>query len=152
MTKQGDMNIIDTHGDDITKHIPKREGRIENIVKINTPWHVISPVKLLFLPMPYPDHYDWESSSGVLESANSTELNVQLYWNVEDGEKFIKAGTPLMQIIPLTEMNYNLICRDANEYELEWIKKRPYFNSFSFSPVKKKVREIYDRYFNRYYK
>ena len=147
MTEIHDMNIIDTHGDMITKHIPKRDGRIDNIVKINTPYHVISPVKLLFLPLPYPDHYDWESSSGILDTSNSTELNVQLYWNVKEGERFIKAGTPLMQIIPLTEENINMICRDANDYEMKWINKRPFFNSFSFSPMRKKVKEIYKRYF-----
>ena len=147
ITAHSSMNIIDTHGDQITKHIPKRDGRIDNIVKINTPYHVISPVKLLFLPLPYPDHYDWESSSGILDTSNSTELNVQLYWNVKEGERFIKAGTPLMQIIPLTEENINMICRDANDYEMKWINKRPFFNSFSFSPMRKKVKEIYKRYF-----
>ena len=67
-------------------------------------------MKFLFLPMPYPDHYDWESSSGVLEPALSSELNVQLYWNVEEGERFIKAGTPLMQIVPIWEKDVNMVC------------------------------------------
>ena len=147
MTTMSEMNIIDTHGDMITKHIPKRDGRIDNIVKINTPYHVISPVKLLFLPMPYPDHFDYESSSGILDSSVSTELNVQLHLNVEEGERFIKAGTPLMQIIPLTHEHTKMICTDANEKELDWIKKRRYFNSFSFSPVRKKIQSLYKRYF-----
>ena len=144
------MKIIDTHGDNITKFIPKRESRIENIVKINTPYHIIAPkdLKFLFLPMPYPDHYDWESASGLLEPALSSEVNVQLYWNVKDGEKFIKAGTPLCQIIPLTKEKINMTCREANEKEWNWINKRLYFNSFSFSATKNKVKELYNRYFN----
>ena len=143
------MNVIDTHGDMITKFIPKRDGRINNIVKINTPYNIIAPpeMKFLFLPMPYPDHYDWESSSGVLEPALSSELNVQLYWNVEEGERFIKAGTPLMQIVPIWEKDVNMVCRDANEKEMRWIEKKPYWNSFSFSPVRNKVKELYKRYF-----
>ena len=97
--------------------------------------------------MPYPDHYDWESSSGVLEPALSSELNVQLYWNVEEGERFIKAGTPLMQIVPIWEKDVNMVCRDANEKEMRWIKKKPYWTSFSFSPTRNKVKELYKRYF-----
>ena len=149
LMEQTKMNVIDTHGDMITKFIPKRDGRINNIVKINTPYNIIAPpeMKFLFLPMPYPDHYDWESSSGVLEPALSSELNVQLYWNVEEGERFIKAGTPLMQIVPISEKDLNMVCRDANEKEMRWIEKKPYWNSFSFSPVRNKVKELYKRYF-----
>ena len=38
-----------------------RIDSINNIVKINTPYNIIAPpeIKFLFLPMPYPDHYDW---------------------------------------------------------------------------------------------
>ena len=150
LTKLADFDIISTHADNQgSKYIPKRNTQIEQIVKINTPYHVIAPphIKFLFLPMPYPDHFDWESSSGVYEPAVSSEVNIQLNWNVKDGERFIRAGTPLMQIIPITENKINMECREANKKELGWIKKRPYLYSFSFSPIRNKIKEIYSNYF-----
>ena len=150
VTMLSDISIINTHEDNITKFLPKRKGRTNNIIKINTPYHIIAPknIKFLFLPMPYPDHFDYESSSGVLEPSTSSELNVQLYWNIKDGERFIKAGTPLMQIVPITDKDLTMVCRDANKKETNWIKKRPYFKSFSFSPVRNRIKELYQRYFN----
>lgn len=53
MTKIHEMNIIDTHGDQITKHIPKRKGTIDNIVKINTPYSIVAPKGMKFLFLPY---------------------------------------------------------------------------------------------------
>ena len=52
-----------------------------------------------------------------------------------------------MQIIPITENKINMECREANEKELGWIKKRPYLYSFSFSPIRNKIKEIYSNYF-----
>ena len=98
--------------------------------------------------MPYPDHFDYESSSGILDPATSSELNVQLYWNIKEGERFIKAGSPLMQIVPITDKDLTMVCREVNEKEMNWIKKRSYFKSFSFSPVRNRIKELYHRYFN----
>ena len=149
LTDLAGFSIMGTHGDQIGKFIPKRDKQLDHVVKINTPYHIIAPpdLKFLFLPMPYPEHFDWESTSGVLEPATSSELNVQLNWNVKEGERFIKAGTPLMQIIPLSENNIDMECREANEKELRWINKRPYFNSFSFSPIRNKIKDLYNNYF-----
>jgi len=151
LTKLADFDIVSTHADNQgVKYIPKRDTQIEKIVKINTPYHVIAPshIRFLFLPMPYPDHFNWESASGILEPAFSSEVNIQLNWNVKDDEIFIKAGTPLMQIIPITENKINMECREVNEKELGWIKKRPYLHSFSFSPIRNIIKDIYNSYFN----
>ena len=47
----------------------------------------------------------------------------------------------------ISEKDLNMVCRDANEKEMRWIEKKPYWNSFSFSPVRNKVKELYKRYF-----
>ena len=143
------MKLVDTHGDQIGKHIPKRKGQIENIVKINTPYHIIAPkgVKFMFMPLPYPDSFDYESVTGILDPAESSELNIQLNWYKEEGEVLIKAGTPLMYILPISEKEYSVVSRDATEKEMNWIKKRRYFNSFSFTPIRNKVKTLYEKYF-----
>lgn len=149
MMKMYEMDIIGTHGDQITQHIPKRKGTINNIVKINTPYHIIAPVdmKFLFLPMPYADNFDYESTTGILDPAESSELNVQLNWNVEDGEVFLKAGTPLMMIIPMTKENVIMTCEEANEKDKKWINKQSFFKTHSFSPLRNKIKNLYKGYF-----
>ena len=149
LLENSEQNIIDTHSDNITKFIPKRKGTIDNIVKINTPYHVIAPkgVKFLCMPVPYPDSFEYESTTGILDPAESSEINIQLNWNVEEGETLIKAGTPLMYMLPISEEDFEMTCRDATEKEIMWMKKRRYFNSFSFTPIRNKVKEVYEKYF-----
>ena len=101
----------------------------------------------MFMPLPYPDSFDYESVTGILDPAESSELNIQLNWYKEEGEVLIKAGTPLMYILPISEKEYNVVSRDATEKEMNWIKKRRYFNSFSFTPIRSKVKTLYEKYF-----
>lgn len=142
------MELVTTHGDGIVGSMPKKEGRIKEIVKINTPWCVKSRVPLLMLPLAYPDNYDFESSIGILEPDKSFEINVQLYWNVQNGERDIKSGTPLMQLIPLTEELVNLVVRDANEDDMKMIRKRDYFmlSTFDYHKLRNKISEVYKKW------
>ena len=149
LVKYAKIKLVDTHGDQIEKYIPKRKGQIENIIKINTPYHIIAPkgVKFMFMPLPYPDSFDYESVTGILDPRDSSELNIQLNWYKEEGEILIKAGTPLMYILPISEKKYSVVSRDATEKEMNWIEKRKYFNSFSFTPVRNKIKTLYEKYF-----
>jgi len=144
-----DMKFVDTHNDRMTNFIPKRKGTIDNIVKINTPWNVIVPdgLKLLCLPINYPDNFDYESTTGILDPSQSSEINIQMSWNVKDGERLIKAGTPLMHIIPLSEKTFNLEVRTANEKDLKWVSILKYAKTFSFSTTRQLVQKLYKRYF-----
>tara|TARA_R110002051_G_scaffold310909_1_gene384394 strand:- start:2195 stop:2956 length:762 start_codon:yes stop_codon:yes gene_type:complete len=147
-------NPIEAQPDSIAKWIPKRTGQISSLVKINSPLHVIAPkgVKLLFLPVPYPEQFDFESSMGILDPSESTELNVQLHWYKEDGEVIIKAGTPLMYMLPLYDgaEDIEVNTRDANGKELEFLKTVDYFHTFSFEPYKyrNKIKKLYKRFFH----
>jgi len=144
-----DIKFIDTHSDIITDFIPKRKGTIDNIVKINTPWNVIVPdgVKFICLPISYPDNFDYESTTGILDPSQSSEINIQMNWNVEDGERMIKAGTPLMHVIPLSEETFNLEVRTANEKDLQWVKISKYTKTFSFSTTRHIAQKLYKRFF-----
>ena len=55
--------------DGIAKNIPKRPWSWPDIVKINTPWHVMAPkdVKFLIIPLPYTPFFDFEACLGILD-------------------------------------------------------------------------------------
>lgn len=151
LIKNSQMNIIDTHGDKITNHIPVRKGQLKDIVKINTPYQIIAPknLKFIFLPIAYPDHFDYESTIGILDPSISNELNIQLKWNILEGEILIKAGTPLMQIIPLSNENFDIVCREETQREKMWRDKKRFFNTHTFntSKIRNKIKDVYERYF-----
>ena len=134
-------------GDSVAKHIPKRPWSNKHILKINTPWHIISDCKFIMIPMPYTDQFECESCIGILDPSISSEINIQGYVNGL-GEFTIAAGTPLAQLIPMSQQNYKLLVRDMNEKDSNWIKKRKFLNSISFSFNKTKVMNAYKKFFN----
>ena len=52
-----------------------------------------------------------------------------------------------MYILPISEKKYSVVSRDATEKEMNWIEKRKYFNSFSFTPIRNKIKTLYEKYF-----
>tara|TARA_B100001939_G_scaffold222714_1_gene191665 strand:- start:2502 stop:3248 length:747 start_codon:yes stop_codon:yes gene_type:complete len=138
-------------GVSIGKYLPKRPWSIPHILKYNTPWHVITPknVKMLMLPLPYTEDFDLECCPGILEPAYSSELNIQMYWNKMSGKRIVKAGTPLAQLIPLTEKEYSFEVRDKNENDTKWLKKRKYLNAYSFIFNRNKAKEAYHRQYHK---
>lgn len=136
--------------DGVSKFLPKKPWSVKSILKINTPWHVVVPknVKLLMIPLPYPDTFEFESCTGILDPSISSEINVQGYWNIPNGSHVLKAGTPLCQLIPITEQSLNLIVRDKNKHDEWWLTKRKYLNYFSFIMNRQKLKEAYVRHFN----
>jgi len=102
------------HGDSIAKHIPKRPWSHKSILKINTPWHIISDCKFMMLPMPYTEQFEFESCIGILDPSISSEINIQGYVNGH-GEFTIRAGTPLCQLVPMSEKTSELVVRDETD-------------------------------------
>lgn len=147
----GSTNIIGMHQLSISDMIPKKPSAIRNIVKLNTPWHVIAPkgVKFLVLPIAYPDSFEFESHIGILDPGVSSEINVQLNWNIRDGETLIKAGTPLMHLIPISEEKFEIECRDATDNDLKWLNKRKFLNNFTFKLKRNLVKDFYYKHFGR---
>ncbi len=138
------------YGNGIAKHIPKRPWSSKDILKINTPWHVMAPndIKFLMIPIPYTDFFDFESCIGILDPGYSTEINVQGYLNKPN--TFIKAGTPIAQLIPLTEKHYDVIVRDQNNSDKIWLNKRKYLNFFSFQYPRNLLKKIYNNHVRDY--
>ena len=136
---------------DISRWLPKRPHSIEAIVKFNTPWHVVTPknVKLLITPIAYPDTFEFESSIGVLDPAINTELNIQGFWNVPNGERKLSAGTPIAHIIPLTEQKYDHIIREMTQEDWKFFKKRLFWGTHSFKHKKSLMKDMYKKHFRR---
>lgn len=133
----------------IGKHLPRPPWSHPSVLKLNTPWHVAAPkgVKLLITAVPYPDSYMFEATTGILDPAVSTEINIQLNWNVPVGMHRITAGTPLAHIIPLCEDELEFIVRDANSYDELWFKKRSFLNTMSYVLNRARIKKMYQGHF-----
>jgi|TARA_B100001939_G_C16889489_1_gene594696 hypothetical protein len=144
--------IVNNHSyDRIAKHMPRRPESIANIIKIDTPWSVVAPkgVKFLILPFPYPDTFEFEACPGILDPEISTEINIQMYWNVKDKIYNLKAGTPMQILIPLTEKTYKHVVRDANENDKTWLRKKNYFAHYKMNLDRNLAKTFYDNFWNK---
>lgn len=129
--------------------MPVKPWSMTSLIKFNTPWNVIAPkgVKFIMIPIAYPDSFELESSIGILDPSVSTELNVQAFYNIPKGEYFLKAGTPLAQIIPLSEQQFELVVRDKNASDELWLKKKQFIMNFTFKIKRNLVQDIYNKHF-----
>ena len=99
-----DSEFITYHTpDSLLDHIDYRPNTCKFILKINTPWSVDCSDDLVLLQTHV--HYAGESrftaATGTLDPKESSQCNIQLFWHVMDGVEIIKAGTPLVQFIPM---------------------------------------------------
>jgi hypothetical protein len=147
----GELPIVTNHSyDNIAKFLPRRNQSIANIIKIDTPWAVVAPpgVKFLTLPFPYPDHQEFDACPGILDPAISTEVNIQMYWNVKNKDYLLKAGTPMQILVPLTENNYKYNVRDANENDKKWFRRKNFLAHFKINVDRKVMKSAYSKFWN----
>jgi len=92
---------------------------LKSIIKISTTWKVECPTKdIVFMVMPvhYSNETRFTACTGILDPLESPEVNVQIYWHVLNGVEVIKAGTPLVQYVPIPKFNnYQLLTDNYNE-------------------------------------
>jgi hypothetical protein len=128
--------------------MPVPPGALNSIVKINTPWHIKVPKNIKFIVLPVSDDDQvFQQVPGILDPSVSTEINFQLRWYKQKGMYRIKAGTPMAQIIPLSEEKFELICRDANAWDNIFLQKRKYLNNFSFVLNRKIMQKVYRKHY-----
>ena len=123
---------------------------LKHPLKINLPWKVFVPrgVKLLINPIPYPDIHFFKAVSGIWDVSQSPQLNVQMWMNKTPNQYVIKAGTPMMHIIPLTDKKMDLEVRDATDNDFLWRAKESFATNHSFDPanIKKATRIIFNKH------
>lgn len=143
--------LVENQSNGVGAVLPMKPWSLSCFVKINTPWRVVAPkgVKFLMMPIAYPDSFEFESSIGILNPGYSNEINIQLYYNVHKGDVLIKAGTPLAHLIPMSEQNFDLVCREMSTMDKFWEAKRKYFNSSSFKVRRNLVEDIYYKHFGK---
>lgn len=142
--------LIKGHMGPNVQFLPKRPYSLDTIIKFNTPWYVVAPkdVKFLVIPIPYTDNWQFESVHGILDPGYSAEVNVQVRWNLTHGKHIIKAGTPMCQLIPLTNEDFELEVRTATEKDKQWINKRDYFFNFGFLFKRNLMKKMYHKFWN----
>jgi len=147
-TLMGGIQLVTPHKE-ASELLPTPPGSLASIVKISTPWHLKAPagLKFLILPVSYSDSFEFEHVPGILDPGLSSEINLQLRWYVTNGVHTIKAGTPMAQIIPLSEKTYQMVCRNATAWDNLWVTKRRFLNNFSFSVQRKKLKDAYEAHF-----
>jgi hypothetical protein len=143
----GKIAVTSHTADAAAKFIPKRPWSSKTILKLNTPWNVISPVKLLVLPISYPDAYEFEACPGVLDSSISTEVNIQLYVNNINKNFVIEAGTPLCHIIPIYDGDVKMSQRNATEHDKKWLAKKFYITNSTFNYNIMRVKRAFTNHF-----
>jgi hypothetical protein len=122
----GSDMIINAHGfEGIREFIPRSQRQSKILMKMNTPWHVKAPegIKLLMLPISYPDEDILEGTSGILDPRLNPQINVHIWWNLIQGKHELPANTPIAHIIPLTDQPVELVMRDAEGDEFDYYSK-----------------------------
>ena len=99
----------------VTAHIPEQTEGMRNLVnqqkdvldytiKMELPWRVQAHKDIVFIQqnIAYWDEERFSVPTGIVDPQYSYEINCQLFWHItEPGEYLIKAGTPLVQWIPI---------------------------------------------------
>jgi hypothetical protein len=108
---------IDIHNYDILlKYLPHKKDSFNMILKLPTPWFVYGPknVKFLLLPVPYSDDDSFFAYPGILDTNYTNNILINLHWNCIDKTHVIRAGTPLVQIIPFEDTQYDYEVKRTN--------------------------------------
>ena len=116
---------ISSHPPAITECLLDRPAdTLNSIVKIDTPWRIQTSDDIVLLQqhVPYNNQPYFTAASGIVDPKYSHEANVQLFWHTLEGEVTIKAGTPLIQYIPISRKHiqnsfYDFSVQDADEQD-----------------------------------
>lgn len=103
--------IHDAYG--VAEHLPFKEGQFKGIINLKTGWTIVSPVPVMFLPVPYADNTDYEGSIGILDTRKNGNVNAQLYLNAK--KCTINAGDHVMFIVPMTDQKWELDVREMTK-------------------------------------
>ena len=131
----------------------------DNILKIQTCWHVIADPDIVFLVMkvPYVKETRFSAVTGILDPTLCTpEVNIQLWWHDNSGKEItIKAGTPIAMYLPISRklLEYNASISDATDDDIKMLEEYKYMNGMNFSEnrsITKVARKIYKKYWKKY--
>ena len=156
----GQEKYIDFHDQDQTERILDDPGKsLKTVVKVHTPWRVEldDDYLLLQVPVHYSNEKRFTPATGILDPRYAHVLNVQLFWHVFKGEELVRAGTPLVQYIPIPRKAYisshfDFTCDEATDYDRKMERSFDYSLRsviYKFDSLKSRlvrVRKVVDKY------
>jgi hypothetical protein len=102
------------------------DNTLKTVVKLETPWRVEASddIVLLFMPVTYNNEHRFQAAHGILDTKYGHVLNIQLFWKDMNSKTLVRAGTPLVQIIPIPRQslslaNYDVVIDKFQEADLE---------------------------------
>jgi len=84
--------------------VNQQKDVLDYTIKMELPWRVQAHKDIVFIQqnIAYWDEDRFSVPTGIVDPQYSYEINCQLFWHItEPGEYLIKAGTPLVQWIPI---------------------------------------------------
>lgn len=121
---------------------------LKTIIKIHLPWVFYMPPGwgLLTLPLEYVKEPRFTAAIGVINPRISQQINPVLYWHVLKGQTLIKAGTPLMRMIPIAlTQKWTTVVRGATGEEREAYVAQRLFASSTYRRPHGALGRFYDR-------
>lgn len=147
----GNNSYISEHIPEQTIPIMDRPGdTLKTVIKVETPWRIRASddVVLLQSHVHWNNEYRFTSATGILDPRYALQANVQLFWHVLEGDVCVKAGTPLVQYIPIPRKNiekswYDMIIDHADETDRYVEQSFMYANSSNilrYDSVQERIR------------
>lgn len=122
----GTESYIATHPPQQTVPLIDQETTLATTIKIETPWRVDASEDVVFLQLPvmYSDEHRFTAASGILDPLFTHTLNVPVFWKNLNSVTFVKAGTPLCQLIPILRKDlniaeYDITIENANDNDMQ---------------------------------
>lgn len=102
-----------------------KQGSLKYLLQIPTRWCIKLPKDYgaLFLPVWYDNEQRFSVVPGLLPADTTEEINVVIQWHKLGCEEIIKAGTPLVRIIPFKMEKDNVILRQATQRDAYVFRK-----------------------------
>jgi len=130
---------VTTHNEEVAQWLMRNPSQyiFPKVVKVNTPWRVITDNDILFLQVPvtFNSENRFSAVMGLYDPMMTHEINVQLFWHINEGDTIIKAGTPLCQYIPISRSllhSMNYIVDDLTEKDVKMEDEYLYLRSTMF--------------------
>ena len=133
-------------------YTPVPRNSLKYVIKLVTGWSVIPDKRYVFLITPphYGDEDRFTSVTGILDPFYDTQINALLYWHVLNGRETVKAGTPLLQVIPILRDFIQPDLSSGAPTEEEIIKLKCATNAIQLHSADRdirKVKEVAERIF-----
>lgn len=90
---------------DLGSSYAKPWGANHNVIKITKTWFIDTPkdVQYLIIPVPYSDDRRFMACSGIQDPMTSRDLTLFFWWFPKNSYEVVEAGTPIVQIIPISK-------------------------------------------------